>query len=1452
VESELLFDQASPASQPLFHAAVQTWLAKRFGQATDVQARAWRAATEHRHVLVAAPTGSGKTLAAFLSSINDLVEAGLERALADEVHVVYVSPLKALSNDIEKNLQEPLSGIRAELLASAGRDVPIRVAVRTGDTTSRERNLMRRQPPHILVTTPESLYILLTSESGRQMLRSTRRIIVDELHAVAATKRGAHLMLTLERLQCLCTVPPRRIGLSATVKPVEGMARFLVGDRDEPVTIVDAGHVRARDLELELPLSPLSAVMANEVWEEIYDRLAQLVRDHRTTLIFVNQRRVAERTARHLAERLGEEHVAAHHGSLARAHRLQAEQRLRAGELRVLVATSSLELGIDIGDVNLVCQLGSPRAVGTLLQRVGRAGHSIGGTPKGRLFPLSLDDLLECAALLHAVRQGELERLRVPRAPLDVLAQQIVAEVAGREWPLKDLYDAFRRAWPYRELERAQFQQVVQMLADGYTTRRGRRGAYLHYDAVNEMLRPRRGARMTAVMNAGVIPDQFDYDVVLVPEEHRIGTLNEDFAFESLAGDIFQLGNTSYRVIKVETGKMYVADAKGQPPSMPFWLGEGLSRSDELSQAVAQLNGRVAEELRTGRSACENWFAEELKLPVPAQRQLLDYLERAYAALGALPTTDTVVMERFFDEVGDTHLVIHSPWGARINRAWGLALRKRFCRKFNFELQASALDDSIVLSLGAAQSFPLREVAGYLRAASVRELLVQALLDAPMFGTRWRWNATAALAVQRMRNGRRLPPQFQRSDAEDLLCHVFPEQVACGENIVGDRAIPDHPLVTQTVADCLHETMDIDGLEQLLRRIEDGQLAIVCRDLPEPSVLSHAVLNARPYAFLDDGEAEARRTRAVSVQSQHELPAVPAFGGVTAAAIEQVRQEAWPELRDADELHDALVVFGFLTAAELADSRGFAAGAPPAAQLVEDLQSQMRVAALQVGGGVLYGAAERLHELLAVLPGVVSSPQVRPTRSERPSADTALRELVRSRLELLGPVSEAQLATPLAVEPPAIQAALLALEAEGAVMRGSFTSAAAEEWCERRLLARMYRYSRDRRRAAVRPVTAAQFQRFLFRWQRITGEDGRRMGEEGLLAALRQLEGCAAPVSVWEEDLLPARVQEYLPVMLDRLCAAGRVAWHRPARANAAEPRKSGPVRGTPIVVCERGTLHYWLGAGEQPAEDPPLSAKARQIAAELNSRGASFALDLMQATGMIRSELEAALGELVSYGLVHCDSFAGLRALTQRRATERRRLRRGFARAGIEEAGRWALTSHTQAKPMPAGGLAAPEVEHIARVLLRRYGVVFRKLLEREVGLPAWRELFYVYRRLEARGEALGGRFVGGFAGEQFALPQASEALRRIPEAGTGERVGLSAADPLNLVGVLTPGDKVPRLRGNRVLYEDGVPVAMHTRGTSRQIGAGNPDAPVEWERRSILIRKARTGGAHSVEQPG
>ena len=1422
--------RAGDAFPAAFHPAVAGWFADTFGRPTEVQRRAWAATARGRDTLIAAPTGSGKTLAAFLAAINDLVLEGSAKGLADEVYLVYVSPLKALSNDIEQNLQRPLRGIR-ERLATA---CDIRTAVRTGDTPSAERNRMRRTPPHILVTTPESLYILLTSDAGREMLKSTRSVIVDELHAVAGSKRGAHLALTLERLEALCARPPQRIGLSATQKPVETMAQLLTGARHADCEIVDTGHVRERDLALEVPRSPLSAVMATEVWQETYDRLAELVNAHRTTLIFVNQRRQAERVARHLADRIGEENVTAHHGSLAREHRLRAEQRLKHGQLKALVATASLELGIDIGDVDLVCQIGSPRSINAFLQRVGRSGHAVRAKPKGRLFPISTDDLAECVALLDCVQRGELDRVEIPRQPLDVLAQQIVAEVCCREWALDELYAVYKRALPYRELALERFEEIVRMLAEGYATRRGRRGALLHYDAVNRRLRARRGAKLVAVTNAGTIPDQFDSDVELVPEGVRIGTLNEDFAFESLPGDVVQLGNTSYRILKIETGRVYVEDAKGLPPSMPFWLGEAPARSAELSRAVSRLRERADAVLAEGGvAACEQWLRREFGLSEPAAQQLANYYGAARAALGVLPTQERIVFERFFDEVGDTHFVVHAPLGARINRAWGLALRKRFCRQFNFELQAAALDDSLVLSLGPTHSFPLEEVKGYLNSKTARDVLVQAVLQAPMFGTRWRWAASIALAVARNRGGKRVPPQWQRSDAEDLLTHAFPDALACQDNLPGEREVPDHPLVQQTLDDCLHEVMDVDGLIALLRRIEAGDVEIVCRDLTAPSPLSESILNARPYAFLDDGAAEERRTRTVRTAGVYEPQTAAEYGRLDPGAIEQVRIEMQPAAANADELHDALVVHGFLTEAEVREAAAVA--------WLGELRQARRAVCMQPASERLWVAAERLHEMRALFPHIKAEGDA-PLLAEVPERDAALREIVRSRLEACGPVTAAELGAPLGLQAGDMRIALAALEREGYAMRGDFSGRGAEEWCERRRLARIHRYTRERRRAQFEPVPAAAFMRFLLDWQGLSG-GGLHEGPAALSAVLAQLEGFPVAAAAWETEILPARVRDYEPQWLDQLCASGRYVWQRPASAAQDHARRAAPVRATPILLLPREHASRW---NTTPDAAPALSGPAKKVLEALRTHGASFFVDLVADSHQLRSHVERALAELVTHGLVTSDSFAGLRGLVEPAELKARKLRRGGlqgAFAHLEAAGRWSLL-----RPRGQQGPEDTEadVEHIARVLLRRYGVVFRKLVEREPLAPPWRELFYVLRRLEARGEIRGGRFVSGFAGEQFALSEAAGALRRYREDADDALAVVAGCDPLNLTGVVLPGERVPAVVGNRILLRGGVPVATRVGGELRFLVQTDTATQNRW--RELLVRGVHAAVARAA----
>ncbi|MES2624085.1 MAG: DEAD/DEAH box helicase, partial [Pseudomonadota bacterium] len=910
-----------------FHPATRSWFETTLGTPTEPQAAAWPAIMAGRHTLIAAPTGSGKTLAAFYVAINTLVEEGLRNGhLESATTVLYVSPLKALGNDIQRNLEVPLLGIAEQLHLHGLPPVDIHVAVRTGDTPQNERSKMLKKPPNILVTTPESLYLLLTSKGGRKLLSTVRTLIIDEIHAMLGSKRGSHLSLSIERLQNLVEQPLQRIGLSATQKPVDWVARFLVGnpnikDGVADCVIVDSGHRKKLDLSIEVPQSPLTAIMSNEVWDELYQRLVQLIDEHRTTLIFVNTRRLAERLALSLGERIGVELVSSHHGSMSKEHRHSAEQKLKHGQLRVLVATASMELGIDVGAIELVVQFASPKSIAAFLQRVGRSGHHVGGLPKGILFPLSRDDLVECTALFDSISRGELDKLVIPEKPLDVLSQQIIAELGSLDddeagCTLDELWSWISRSWVYRDLTRAEFDGIIQMVAEGYTSRRGRRGAWLHLDQINGVVRPRKGARLTALTNGGAIPDMFDYQVVLDPDDIVVGTINEDFALESIPGDIFILGSHSWRLLKIDGLKVRVADASGQPPSLPFWLGEAPGRTRELSEAVSRLRADVYQlQAESPQAAIQH--LQQLGLKGSAAEQLAEYLHTGSTALGVMPTRECIVMERFFDEVGDMHLVVHSPFGSRVNRAWGLALRKRFCRTFNFELQAAANEDSIVISLGSVHSFELADVFNFLQSATVKDVLVQALLDAPMFEVRWRWNTTCALAVQRNNSGKRVPPQFQRMAAEDFVAQVFPDQIACQENLSGPREVPQHPLVQQTINDCLTEAMDANELLEIIKAIETHSVELVARDLREPSPFAQEIINARPYAFLDDAPFEERRTNAIRNRSWIDPAEESDYSVLDIAAIDRVREEAWPWIRSSDELHDALMLLGYMTDQEM-------------------------------------------------------------------------------------------------------------------------------------------------------------------------------------------------------------------------------------------------------------------------------------------------------------------------------------------------------------------------------------------------------------------------------------------------------------------------------------------------------------------------------------------------------
>jgi len=1539
-----------PPSLAWAHPLVQEWFTARFSTPTEPQEQGWPHILAGHTTLISAPTGSGKTLAAFLACINRLVCKALAGELHDRTEVLYVSPLKALGNDIQKNLEIPLGEI-LQMAGDRGLLMPeIRTAVRTGDTLMKDRRLMLRRPPHILVTTPESLYILLTAEKSRAILRDVETVIVDEIHAVADDKRGVHLSLSLERLEALTHRPPARIGLSATQKPIEEVAHFLAGTPDpknprpNPV-IVNVGHKRKLDLGVEVPSSELGPVASNEMWDEIYERIVQLVNAHRSTLVFVNTRRLAERISHQLGERLGEENVAAHHGSLSRKLRLEAERKLKEGQVKVLVATASLELGIDVGTVDLVCHISSPRSIAVALQRVGRSGHWRGAVPKGRFFVTTRDDLAECAVLVRAIRLGELDRLIFPEASLDILAQQIVACCAASGsaatanksgdqnndgWDEDALFALVKRAYPYRNLKRETFDEVLVMLSEGIASQRGRYGAYLHHDRINHRLRARRGARLAAITSGGAIPDNALFTVVAEPDGGVVGTVDEDFAVESMAGEVMLLGNTSWRIRRIEgkSSRIIVEDAHGAPPGIPFWRGEAPARTAELSQQLGDLRKEISDRLPAVVpiegwrnlpivTAAVTWLQEECGLDHSGAEQLIQYTIEGRAVLGDVPTQTTIIAERFFDEGGGMQLIIHAPFGGRINKAWGLALRKRFCRGFNFELQAAATDNGLNIALAEQHSFPLADVFQFLHSETMPPILEQAALASPIFQTRWRWDATRALALLRFQGGKKVPPQIQRIRSDDLLASVFPDVAACFENIEGDIKIPDHPLVHEVMKDVLTEALDIEGLAEVLRGIEQGTIRCLAVDTPVPSQFSHEILNANPYAYLDDAPLEERRARAVEMRRVLPASVLEEVGALDPAAIAQVQQEAWPDVRDADELHDVLHTLVLVPASSqlsALSSQQESRSTAPWARFFERLQLENRAVVAEAAGKQYWIAAEREEWFQTMRPAVAhvetglgarvvtgfspvnpepsSAPQeAAPTQVSAPSFDDALLTTVQGWIAHLGPTTASEIGELLALPASDIEKSLLRIEASGAILRGKFRNephaplpvdfgkgtsstravtaanstaafsrwgnAAPEndslrnlltagectpdtsspggtthasqtasppetEWCERRLLARIHRLTVATLRKQIAPVTASQFMQWLLRWQHIAPGTQVR-GEHGTLEVIRQLQGFEIPASSWERFVLARRISDYDPAHLDQLCLTGAVGWGRlsphPATLEATTTGENGrvirrrviPTRVAPIAFFVREDAD-WMRAHHPGAEDSAtsfLSPVAQSVLELLKQRGALFFPDMVRATGRLKAEIETGLWELVAAGLVTADGFENLRALVTPPLANRKTQSGSASGKGIAAArrprhapGRWSLL-HTE------GADRDRSVESCCWMLLRRYGVVFRDLLARETNLPRWRELQIGYRRLEDRGEVRGGRFVDGFQGEQFALPVAVESLRaqrKLPPHANAERIVIAAADPLNLVGIVVPGERIPAISGKSLTFRDGL----------------------------------------------
>ncbi len=1447
-----------------YHPIIEKWFRKRFQGPTDPQLKGWPCINRGEHTLISAPTGSGKTLTAFLSVIDRLVKRSLAGDLENEISVIYVSPLRALSNDMHQNLTVPLEEI-SELLEEAGYTfTPIRVGLRTGDTPASKRAALVRRPPHILVTTPESLYLMLTGSKSRETLKTVETVIVDEIHALLRDKRGSHWSITLERLEALVEHPLQRIGLSATQKPLDRVAQYLVGNRPEieitaeapkethseyperTCRIVDIGHSRTLDIAIQVPPSELSAICTHEQWAEVLEQIVELIQSHHSTLIFVNTRRLAERITHQLTERLGEDVVGSHHGSLSAKIRHHTEQKLKSGELKAVIATASLELGIDVGYIDLVVQIGSPRGIATFLQRIGRSGHSLGLVPKGRIFALSRDELLESMALVRSIKQGILDTVRMPEAPIDILAQQITAEVACQEWNTDELFELVTRAYSYRNLKRADFESTIQFLSEGISSTAGRSRVYLHHDQVQNRVRSRKNARLVSTMNGGAIPEMASYRVVTEDDQTVVGSVDEDFAVESMAGDIFLLGNTSWQIRYVRGGDVTVVDAHGAPPSIPFWFGEAPGRSLELSTEISHLREELEQRIENPETAIE-WLVRETNADEWGSKQIVEYFQAEKAALGMIPTQKRIVFERFFDESGGMQLVIHAPFGGDINRAWGYTMRKRFCRSYNFELQATADDNGIILSLGPQHSFPLESLFTMLNTRNVQQLSEQAILDHPMFHVRWRWNVTRALLVSRMQNGKKVPPPLQRFRAEDLLTAVFPRLTGCPENEIGEIVRPDHILVDQTLHDCLNEQLDIEGFKHVLLQIEQGSVKLIPRDTREPSPFCYELLNSSPYTFLDGGEAQERRARAVATRHTLSVESVEDLGRLSPEAIAQVCQEAQPLVRNADEFHDVLLGRIHLPLNEQ----------PDWADWYQELESTGRATTLQRLENDAkhrclqsWVATERLPAALAAFPESQHHPPVNVPAGVRQEWESteARTAIIRGLLDTCGPLTVAEIADQAGMTDSQTEAALMALEGEGIAMQGYFrvkdpnwdqspdsdstneqepmtAAAPPKEWCHRRLLARIHRLTLQGLRAQVQPVDTSLFIQFLTQLHGMAGEE-KRSGTNGLFEVLSMLQGIDIPAICWERDILPARLSNYQSKDLDELCFTGEVGWGRlypPKRTADQGKPMTGITRNAPVSFFLREDMAWLTHFNRIPSlyqntdEQNDLSSPAVEIQELLTRQGALFATDLMAATESLPSQVADSLGELISRGLVTADSFSGMRQFTEDRSTKNRRSSRK-SRIGLvrkrstpNNTGRWSIWRRENNHEVEERSLQYYEfIEQWAWQLLRRWGVVFRDLLPKESGAPRWFELLQVYRRLEARGEIRGGRFVSGVAGEQFAMSNTIQELRKLrDEPPADELTILSAADPLNLIGILTRQARIPSTASNRLAYWNGTLIA-------------------------------------------
>ena len=1428
-----------------FHRIVERWFKDKFPSPTDIQAASWPVIAQGHNTLVAAPTGSGKTLTAFLVGIDQLLRQSLEGELEDSIQIVYVSPLKALSHDVEKNLKAPISELMTCAKNEGQPHTKLRVEVRTGDTPSNKRQAINRKPPHILVTTPESLFLMLTSKKARENLRTVKTVVVDEIHALARDKRGSHLSLTLERLAHLSSFPIQRIGLSATQKPIEDIGNFLVGSRRE-VKYVNLGHQRELDLNIELPRSELSAVCSHEQWDEVYFRLKQLIDEHRSCLIFVNTRKMAERVAYFLSQYFDEGQITSHHGSLSKDKRLQAEEKLKNGELKAIVATASLELGIDIGYIDLVCQIGSPRSIATFLQRIGRSGHSIGAVPKGRLFALTRDELLEAIALIQCVKNGSLDSLEIPHAPLDILSQQIIAACSLEDWQQDELYNTLTRAKPYESLSKSDFDDLIKVVAMGYAKGR-QKFSYLHHDRMSRTLKGTKSGHLAALMSGGAIPEQGDFRVVTEGDRTFVGTVNEDFAIESARGDIFLLGNTSWQIAAVRSGEVIVRDAGGAPPSIPFWLGEAPGRTFELSKAFSDIRRDLAEQIQLPSNADDplyrvdslevfrdrphptynpatEWLRTFIDIDDWAAIQACHYVAVQKAAMGLIPTQEEIVYERFFDPTGGMQLVIHAPFGMRINRGFGLALRKRFCRSFDFELQASADDNGVVLSLGPQHSFPIEQLFHYLTPENVQGLLEQAILQVPLFQIRWRWNATRALAVLRMQSGKRVPPALQRFRSDDLMTAIFPAQTQCKEHVTGDIELPNHPFVHQTMHDCLTEAIDIHRLHTVVSRIKEKEIHLIPKDMREPSPFSYQLLNANPYAFLDDAPLEERRARAVATRRGLALDVLSDLASLDQAAIDHVRAQAWPLVRSSDELLDTLKACG-IVALRLAKEW---------LELFDQLVEDGRACQAVIGSEPFMMACEMRPLVEAAYTKVRFEPEFTLPEhiDDTWSKEDALSQIIQQQLEISPVICLEDLASRLALAPSRLNTYLIALEGRGIAMRGKFCEDGELKWCARQHLIRIHKLTLEGLRAQIRPVGIATYMDFLFEYH---GLGHKRSEEAGLAVIIKQLQGFSAPLSIWEGEILPTRMENYQSQTLDQLCFQGQSLWGRIDRKERSESSDSPTAprnlaKNLPISIMERDAAP-WLTAPKE--QDPQLSGELEVVYVCLKDSGSQFVNDIAKKTGLLPTQVENYLGQLATLGLASCDGLQQIRPSLK--ATTRRRGSLAWMAAAAPRGGRWGL--------FPPVACDVPESERLtnwAWQLLYRYGVVFRDLLAREKSAPKWQEIAKTYRLMEARGEIRGGRFVDGVSGEQFALGEVIPMLRQRPQL-SGDYVVISASDPLNLWGIITDEAKIKANPNSKLIYRFGRLVAVREKKQLTYVEPMNKEEQSRIERLATLNAQSR-----------